>query len=99
MTNAKPTERLAMLVIAGPRTPQPPAPMYRTVIHTPYWGGGDNTIAAGSLIECLQTKAEFDYSIRPDAFSYSWIERWDRTVVNIPPGLTARINRDRVFGK
>jgi len=83
---------LAMAVVTGPRTPQPPAPMYRTVVHTPYWGGGDDVIAAGSLIECLQKKAEFDYSIRPDAFSYSWIERcYNGTVVNVPPGIIHRM--------
>ena len=77
--------------MAGTRVPIPGNAMYCTFIHTPYWGGGENVIAAGSLVKCLRAKAEFDYQIRSDAFSYSWVQRWDGKVVDAPRGAICRL--------
>jgi len=82
---------LTMEIIAGHRIPLLDHPMYETVIHTPRWGGGDDIIAAGSLISCLKKKAEFDYHIRQDAFSFSWVQRWDGKIVSVPPGVISRM--------
>jgi len=66
--------------------PIPPDAMYRTILHTIAWGGMTCTIRAGSLVECLKAKADFDYS-RDDYFDWCEVQRHDGKNIVMSPAL------------